>query len=252
MRRGILALALWSAMAAGPAAAESAFVTDAITISVFESQELTGTSSQRLMSGSPVEVLQRSGEAAQIKTSTGITGWIRASNLTTKQPAALQLEALQAQLKQAKSELSALSKSATDADQASKDARWMKAEMNKAREQVKALEAELKQTQTKLKALTGAQAENAAAVAAEEDSARGQLAALQAEIEELRLKLAASDLITRDQLGLDEDLGADLHAGAPMAVLLGVLVLGLVLGAWLSYAYLDKRLTQRFGGIKLH
>ncbi|HHJ80639.1 MAG TPA: TIGR04211 family SH3 domain-containing protein, partial [Candidatus Tenderia electrophaga] len=127
--------------------AETAYITDSITVGVFKDAKLKGEPLERLPSGALVDVLQSTADVAKIKSGSGKTGWMRTSFLTKNLPAVIQLEDADHKLSKVNSALDKakkkIKKLEKKAKQASKDAGWMKAEMAKARKKAAAAEARL-------------------------------------------------------------------------------------------------------------
>ena len=85
--------------------ADTAYVTDTVTVAIFPTAELKGEPVERLLSGTLVSVMQSSKGVAQVKTSAGNTGWLRTDFLTTNLPAVIKLENAQHELSKANTEL---------------------------------------------------------------------------------------------------------------------------------------------------
>ena len=73
---------------AGPLPAETAFVTDRLLLGVHESKSLDAAVLRLLESGDAVEVLERDGELARVRTSRGREGWVDGRYLSAVAPAA--------------------------------------------------------------------------------------------------------------------------------------------------------------------
>lgn len=95
---------LLSALLASPFAsfaAEFAFVIDKLLVGIHQDEDLNSAIVKVLPTGSKLEVLTRKGEAAKVKDSAGVIGWVDAAYLMPDPPAAEQIE----QLKQDKQAL---------------------------------------------------------------------------------------------------------------------------------------------------
>lgn len=95
MNTRVAALAL-TLFAAWPACAETLYVSEKLVVVVYPQSDLSGERVTQVRSADAVEVLAREGESAQIRTSDGAEGWVKASYLQPEIPLALQLSALEA------------------------------------------------------------------------------------------------------------------------------------------------------------
>ncbi len=215
------------------------YITDSIMVGVFSGPELQGQPVTRLKSGVPVEVLEQQGDVRRIKTEHGDTGWLRATFLTSSAPKIKQLAQakkeiaeLEAELEAAQSKTSGL---ASKEAEAAKSIKWMRAEMNKARKKVKALEARLKEKQS------------------EESQADEQTADVLGEIDRLKRENASLESRLAATLMINDlpDVSAE-EGGSSLLWLFGGLLLGLLLGVGICYAWWDRRLRKRFGGIRFY
>ncbi len=256
-RRISWALAMAVAIPASGASASTVYITDSVSVALFPSQALSGEPVQRLLSGTPVEVLDSNEGITQIRTGDGQTGWVRSSFLTTSVPAVIQLdemlllvealqdelalssrqvESLEDDLAAANEQLAAARKSTT----AAKNVGWLKGELKKSRARAEQAEKELAQRAPEL-----------AQLQQQLTSAEQQIAELTAAREELYVKLAASELILADTAGAREAQEAGSGRLALLWSALAVLV-ALAIGFVAGYRWLDRKLLQRFGGIRFH
>ncbi len=253
MARPLLALLLL-ALATG-ARAEPAYITDSISVALFPTAELTGEPLQRLLSGTPVEIVERRGEVARIRTGGGSEGWIRATFLSISTPATVELDQalaiideLQDELASQKvvidelqDELAAARKGGKAQEQLARDVRWLKAELKKTRSALAEAEQALEQKREGETQEAGALAE-----------AQEQIARLEALNQELRMKLAASELILSERA---EATAQTEQAPSPLWPLLGIVVAVVAAAAggfYAGYRYLDRKVVERFGGIRFH
>lgn len=262
MRRPVVVLVLALSMVTGQAAADTAYVTDSITVAVFAAADLKGEPLERISSGALVDVLERGDGVTQVKTGAGKTGWLRTTFLTTNLPVSIRLEeadnrvsklntqldtandklkASNDKLKAAKDQIKALEKDAGKA----KDLSWMRAEMQKARKKAKELEAELAEQQARVAELE--------ALPEPVDPA----AAAQLELADLRVKNA--DLEQRLAATLLVNSEVDLMAETPlepaaqpatwstaMPWTIGGLLLGMLLGFGACYRWFEARIRGRY------
>lgn len=239
-----LLLAPLLVVASGASAA--LYVTDSVTVGIFATPDLQGEPESRLHSGTLVDVIEKRGELLKVRTEHGEQGWLRSHFLIKREPAVLQLEGLKQELVQLESTLevlqgenAALKKNSTE----SMSVTVLRAELDKLRKQNEALVAQ-----------------PVSVVSAAPLSVDDQVNALQVELDTLRnekgdveQRLAAALLI--DGAESDFDGTADASFMNIEVKLLGVIVVlisGLLLGAGLTYRWIDRRLLKRFGGIRFH
>lgn len=249
-RRGRPLLLLPLLLAANNAFAETAYVTDQVSIAVFPAADLTGEPVERLLSGALVDVLQSAAGVAEIKTDAGNTGWMRSDFLTPDPPAVVRLESAEKELQEANIALDAadekiarLEKEQTALEKkaaAAKNLGWMRAELDRARDKATALEKLLASQQAE----TGEVDRHAEALAQ-------RIATLEAEKQDLQQRLAAALLINDDvELVTEEAPAAASGHSFPWSAV--ALLLGLMVGFAAGYYWLDRRLRQRFGGVRLY
>ncbi len=226
--------------------ANTAYITDSITVGIFKDSELKGEPLERLPSGALVDVLQSSAGVAEVKSGSGKTGWVRTTFLSTNLPATIKLEnadhelsKVTAALDKAKKKIEQFEKTAK---QAGKDAGWMKAEMEKARKKTATLEAQLKSKQGQ-----------ASEVEQQAETLDAQLAELKAKNADLEQRLAATLLINTvaevDE-GEEENVLPQHESTFPWSIV--VLIMGLGIGFAAGYYWLDRRVRQRFGGVRVY
>lgn len=232
--------------------ADTAYITDTVTVAIFSSTELKGEPLERLISGTLVDVLQSSGKVAEVKTSSGKTGWLRTSFLTTNLPAVIKLENAQHELSKANTELNAANEQLAELEKelaavkkgavAAKDLGWMKAELAKARKKAAALEKQLK-----------SQAAEASEAGQQTATFEQQIATLEADKHDLEQRLAATLLINGEAAVFDE-ITDESVTPTTSSITWGIvaLILGLVAGFGACYYWLDRRLRQRFGGVRVY
>jgi SH3-like domain-containing protein len=97
---------LWGAtlsLAFVAARAETAYVSDDLILGVYAEKAQGGARLTTLHSGVSVEIVARDGEFAEVRLPNGTLGWVKASFLTTHEPAAVRLKALEEELAKIKS-----------------------------------------------------------------------------------------------------------------------------------------------------
>ncbi|ALP52064.1 hypothetical protein Tel_02300 [Candidatus Tenderia electrophaga] len=229
--------------------ADSAYVTDQVSIAVFPKADLSGEPVERLLSGTPVEVLQTTDGVAEVKTGAGNSGWMRSDFLTSALPAVVKLEQAETELREAnmildaadekiarlEKEQAALKKQA----EAAKELGWMRAELSKARDKAAALE----------KQLASQQAETSE-VDQQAETLEQRIATLETENQDLQKRLGAVLMISDDTQPATREQPPAAPASFPWSAV--ALVLGLAAGFAAGYYWLERRLRQRFGGIKVY
>ena len=86
------------------ASAETLYVTDSLRLALYESEDLSDKPLSNLVSGTPVQLLERSASLARVRTPTGEEGWVKASFLVPDKPARTRVAELEAELAGLRSE----------------------------------------------------------------------------------------------------------------------------------------------------
>jgi SH3 domain protein len=102
--------------AAGPALAETMYVTDMLQLELYETMEMTGRPLKRLKSGDRMEVLQREGRYARVRLDGGDTGWVKSLYLVEQEPARAQLNKVDKELVAARERIVQLEGSIAERD----------------------------------------------------------------------------------------------------------------------------------------
>lgn len=263
---------------------QAAFITDRIEVPVHVEKYNQGRVLKKLLSGTQVDVLMKDGQYTRIRTSDGASGWVESRYLSDEKPLGLEYLELRSQYKLLQDELLAARQKLSEAEQAretasqstgpeisaeeladlrkrANDTRWMKAEMNKARERAKKLEAELKT----LRARASKQGESRSA-------AQKELEQLRAQNKELETRLAAA-LLVNEELSAAETVTEEAQesptaeADLPVAAatvgsadawsvgiewFLGGVLIALVAGGIGGASWLDRRIRARHGGFRIY
>lgn len=90
-----IAILLGSAAAA---AAETAYVTDSLRLGLYAEPDASGSPSQNLVSGTALEVIERTQGYARVRTAAGSEGWVKSGYLVDEKPAQLRVAELEAEL----------------------------------------------------------------------------------------------------------------------------------------------------------
>lgn len=86
--------------------AKTFYVTDKVLVGVYEQSNTDSNLIKALPTGTPIEVLDRAGEFAKVRSPDGTTGWVESSYLIDHKPAQLVVLELTDQQKQANEQLS--------------------------------------------------------------------------------------------------------------------------------------------------
>ncbi|HEC19360.1 MAG TPA: hypothetical protein ENI97_08450 [Gammaproteobacteria bacterium] len=254
-----------------PLMANAAFITDRIVVEVRSERFGQGSVLKKIPSGTSVEVLMSDGQYTRIRTPDNVTGWVASTFLTKKKPTQLEYlellnknKTLEAKLREAEARLASddgnTSDSSISAEQIArlkeeaKNARWMKVEMQKARDRAQ-------QAEAKLKALKDQQAEKGQ----QDKNIQQQLEDLRVQKDELEKRLAAALLVNEQQAQQQADtqqppiptINPNPHAEeSPWQVglewLLVLSVLALFAGIIIGITWLDRRIRQRHGGFRIY
>jgi Bacterial SH3 domain len=149
--------ALLLALLAGRGVAATAYVSDELVLGVYAEENSQGQRLATLHSGTSVETLAQSGDFTQVRLSDGITGWVKSTFLTLKEPAVVRVKQLEEELDRTRATTPALAEAA-------------------ARSEVERLKLELAAKQNQLDAARGGASPNASPNAAPQPP-QGPLAA---------------------------------------------------------------------------
>jgi SH3 domain protein len=97
MRR-ILPSAAVALLAAASAGAETAYVTDILRLGIHQASDTNDRAFDSLVSGTPLEVLERSTNYARVRMQDGREGWVKAAYLVIDKPAQLRVAEVEAEL----------------------------------------------------------------------------------------------------------------------------------------------------------
>jgi SH3 domain protein len=99
-------LALTTALCAcaASASAETLYVTDSLRLALYESEDTSDKPLSNLVSGTPVQLLERSASLARVRTPAGEEGWVKATFLVPDKPARTRVAELEAELASLRSE----------------------------------------------------------------------------------------------------------------------------------------------------
>jgi SH3 domain protein len=103
MLKRLALTALLCACAAG-ASADTLYVTDSLRLALYSSEDMSDKPLANLVSGAPVQLLERSSSLARVRTANGEEGWVKASFLVPEKPARMRVAELEAELAGVRSE----------------------------------------------------------------------------------------------------------------------------------------------------
>ena len=89
----------------GLAHADTAYVTDSLRLGLHHTDDTSDRPFLNLVSGTPVEVLERNGSYAHVRIPDGQEGWVKATYLVGEKPAQLRVAELEAELAGLRSEV---------------------------------------------------------------------------------------------------------------------------------------------------
>ena len=115
LERALLALAF--AGYATAAAAETAYVTDSLRLGIHAASDTSDQAFDNLISGTAVEVLERTSNYAHVRLEDGREGWVRTMFLVTTKPAAARIVELEAQVGQLEGAVTAAKEAEAAAEQ---------------------------------------------------------------------------------------------------------------------------------------
>jgi SH3 domain protein len=105
LKRSPLALVLLGC--AVLANADPAYVTDSLRLNLYAEADGSGDPIETLVSGAAVDVLDRNGGYAHVRTTAGHEGWLTAAYLVTKKPALARVAELEAEIEDLKNDVAA-------------------------------------------------------------------------------------------------------------------------------------------------
>jgi len=206
------AMALTLLLAAPPAIAATAYVSDDLVLGVYAEQNGQGQRLATLHSGATLDTLAVDGDFTQVRLSDGTVGWVKSTYLTTREPAAARVKELEEEMDRRHATTPELAEAA----------------------------AHTEVTQLK-RALAAKQAELDAALAAAAAAANGALAAA-----------PPAGAPRTAPPGVDASPAAGASALRRFAPMIAAALLSLALGFWAGYATLARRIRNKFGGIKVY
>ena len=105
MMRGSL-LAITLLVGTVSATAETVYVTDILRLGLHQASDTSDRPFESLVSGAPLEVLERTANYTRVRTAVGQEGWVKAAYLVEEKPAQLRVAELEAELASMREEFS--------------------------------------------------------------------------------------------------------------------------------------------------
>jgi hypothetical protein len=229
------ALALFVSANAG-AQSETLYVIEQLFVSVSATADGSGDRVTQIKSGDRVEVLERQGDQAHVRLTSGEEGWVRSSYLSSAPPMREQLKARTDELEKLKQE-----KSKLEADLAS---------ARKAATSAAAAAASAPPPATAPSAAPGAAGANAASPVA--GTAAGTGAASNQSVAD---NSAAGDAAPADLPSSNPPLFSDegmMPSRPTWIVALVAAAIALVVGFALGWRMLDRRIRAKYGGLRIY
>lgn len=96
--RGLLVLL--GALLAAPVLAETVYVTDILRLGIHQAPDTSDRAFSTLVSGTPLEVLERSSNYARVRPPDGREGWVKSAYLVDEKPSRLRAAELEAEVGQ--------------------------------------------------------------------------------------------------------------------------------------------------------
>jgi len=95
--RGLRLLVLLGALLAAPVSAETLYVTDILRLGIHQAPDTSDRAFSTLVSGTPLEVLERSSNYARVRPPDGREGWVKSAYLVDEKPSRLRATELEAE-----------------------------------------------------------------------------------------------------------------------------------------------------------
>lgn len=232
----LLGLTLWAS-----GAAETVYVTDKLILGVYGNSDGSGQQIRIVRSGAALEVLERVGRYAKVRTEEGEEGWVKTQYLVTQPPAVLRIKELEDELealRQTSAEPAALrarnveleqrlEKQAAGLDTAGQQIRTLQQELELARDALAIAQAEAAAAEQRAQAAAAAVPEPPPPVAEPSPSTPAEGSSMAASLE-----------LTGQRIDFYAQLA------------LGGLVL-LLLGMFIGYKALDWYIRRQHGGFRV-
>lgn len=97
-------LAIISCGATATAAAETLYVTDILRLGLHHAEDTSDQPFENLVSGAPLEIIEKKGNYAHVRTADGQEGWVKSAYLVSEKPAQLRVAELEDELARLRNE----------------------------------------------------------------------------------------------------------------------------------------------------
>ncbi len=114
---------LLGTLLAMPVLAETVYVTDILRLGIHEAADTSDRAFSTLVSGTPLEVLERSSNYARVRPPDGREGWVKSAYLVDEKPSRLRAAELEAQVSQLNEDVASAVAAREAADKALTDLR---------------------------------------------------------------------------------------------------------------------------------
>lgn len=255
MKRIHLSYALFLSLllVAGIAHAETTFVTDKLEIELYSSTFQRGIVVTKVKTGAIVEVIESDGDFRKVRTQDGQEGWLHSKYLSTEKPTQVNYLQLMAKHQLLEQELQQLrEQGASNAEMEKQKAVLAKIrnDLKQAKKTIGELRSDLKTKTTQLESakqeLTSLQAQQQATsqqVSNADEATASEMQSAEATPVALDSPVMSSSLPVSRKFNMDY----------PVAFkwLLTAMLLSVLLGSYLGYSWLDKKIAKRHGGVRI-
>jgi len=238
--------------------AETTFITDKISVELFSSTFQRGVLVTTVNSGAIVEVIETDGDYAKIRTPDGQEGWLHGKYLSTEKPTQVSYLQLMAKHKQLQEELQQLQgqlKNSAEVDKEKAVLGKIRSDLGQAKKTIGSLESQLKeksaaleQTKQQLAALEKQHRESLKNLQAAKPETPSAAKTEPAPPEETSI-LPVEAPVTPSSLALNPPFNLDY----PIALkwLLVAALLSILIGSYMGYSWLDKKIARKHGGVRI-
>jgi SH3 domain protein len=255
----VVSALLFNVLALSPAWAETTFITDKIVVDIFGDKFQRGVALKSLPSGTIVEVVEKDGDFAKVRTQDNVEGWLHAKYLTTDKPAKLSILQLTAKHKKMSEKLAAAEEKLSKLQEVEKEKLAMakvRLNLKQARGKIAQLEKTVQEKdealnktkaalQTSQKKLAEAKPGKTAPTSQERDAAKPE----EPRAMPVNNTPVADTVPTSNQVNTAGMFSLDY--GVPLKWVLVALLICLLAGTYTGYSWLDARIAKRHGGVRL-
>jgi len=228
--------------------ADTTYISDKIPVEVYSASLQQGVLVTTLQSGAVVEITETEGDYSKIRTLDGKEGWVKTSYLSNERPVRSKYLQLVAQHKELQDEMDQLKtqlKDNADTDQAKATADKMRKDLAQAKTTIAGLEKQLKE---KTDAFSDIQKQLQTLKKQPPDSLDATAPGTET-ISESSAQTPADPPTVQTSSHTSQTFGLDY----PIAIkwTLAASLLCVLLGGYLGYSWLDKKISRRHGGVRI-